>query len=102
MYRISRLLWIFTRPHINIETEDIGPDLQSCDDLTCTPLSDSLPSTATAADETHKDGTPQVLPRIKTSQSQENVQQPAQPAPPTRRLPQPPREASKYNKLRLK
>lgn len=54
----------------------------------------SLPSTATAADETHKDGTPQVLPRIKTSQSQENVQQPAQPAPPTRRLPQPPREAS--------
>ncbi|XP_047449839.1 arf-GAP with Rho-GAP domain, ANK repeat and PH domain-containing protein 1-like isoform X2 [Mugil cephalus] len=52
--------------------------------------------TQTSTEESHKDQTPQVPPRIRTPQTQGNtpqITQPdTQPAPPTRRIPQSPRE----------
>ncbi|XP_030007952.1 arf-GAP with Rho-GAP domain, ANK repeat and PH domain-containing protein 1 isoform X2 [Sphaeramia orbicularis] len=60
------------------------------------PRTHSPPSTKTPTDEMQKDQTPQVPIRIRTSQPQENIQQPSQsntqPALPARRVPPPPRE----------
>lgn len=101
MYRISRLCGIFTRPQVNMVTEDSSPTLETPVDLSCPPLSYSPPLTKSATDEIQKDQTPQVPPRIRTPQTQEKAQQSTQPdtqpALPARRVPQPPPETSEQH-----
>lgn len=98
MYRISRLFGIFTRSQITGVSEDSSPALQTSADLSCTPLSHS--PTKTVADETQKEQTPQVPPRIRTPQTLENTQQSTQPdtypTVPTRIVSQPLCDSRKY------
>lgn len=99
MYKITRLRGIFTRSQINMLSEDSSPVLQTSADLSCTALSLSPSPTKAVADETQKDQTPQVPPRIRTPQTQENTQQSTQPdtqpALPARKVTQPPSKFSK-------
>lgn len=55
--------------------------LRTYADLSCTPLTPSPSNTRTDTEEMQKDQAPQVPPRIRTPQTQENTQQSTQPEP---------------------
>lgn len=101
MYRITRLHGIFTRSQMNMLPEKSSPDLQTAVDLSCTPSSLSSSPTKSATDEMQKEQTPQVPPRIRIPQTQDNTKQltqpDTQPALPARRLSRLPHEFSKWH-----
>ncbi|KAF0030560.1 hypothetical protein F2P81_017291 [Scophthalmus maximus] len=79
--------------------EKSSPDLQTAVDLSCTPSSLSSSPTKSATDEMQKEQTPQVPPRIRIPQTQDNTKQltqpDTQPALPARRLSRLPHEFMK-------
>lgn len=97
--RIASLRRIFPQSQISMVSEDSSADFQTSVDLSCDPLFLSPSPTTKVADEMHQEQTPQVPPRIRTPQSQENAKQSSQPdthlALPARKVSQHPRELSK-------
>lgn len=94
----SYLRSVFTKSLITtLDSEELGPDCRTSVDSSGKRLSYSPLSTRTVADDMHQEQTPQVPPRNRKPQTQENAQQSSQL--PATRVTQPSSKLSKYCKV---